>query len=168
MRIKEYCKRKSFIVFGILLVFVVLLFTIPMCKRKFPENEWHSRRGCRINLLQIKSSLKKYLEHHDNKMPANLYELVEEGHIDQSRFICPSQYNEVKKASQDPTYSSTEYSYRIVNPSIKIDSLNDGEVLIEELRNNHPASVVGDISYSSGYYVIKTRKGELVIEFLEE
>ena len=79
------------------------------------------------------------------------------------RFICPSQYNELKKADQ----SSIGYSYKIVAPSVKLDSLDNGTILAEELQYNHPESVVGEISYPSGYYVIMLKKGELAVEFLE-
>jgi len=165
---KKCYKRKNFIFLGILAIVVILVFINPMWKRKFPENEWHSRRGCRLNLLQIKASLKKYLKHHDNRMPNDLYKLVEKELIHASRFVCPSQYIEVKKASQDAPCSSVASSYKIVAPSVKLDQLEDGMILVEELKNNHPASNVGDVSYPKGYYVILVKEGDLVVEFIEE
>ena len=160
----EWFKTKGVAIVGAFLILLTLIFAISMRTKENPENEWQSRRGCRINLLQIKSSLKKYLEEHDNNMPNDLNELAEEGYIDKSRFICPSQYNELKKADR----SSMGYSYKIVTPSVKLDSLDDGAILVEELQHNHPESVVGGISYPSGYYVIMLKKGELAIEFLEK
>jgi hypothetical protein len=134
-----------------------------MFKREFPENEWQCRRGCKINLLQIRSALEKYLKNHDNKMPIDLNELAQEGLIDKLRFICPSQRDKLK----NDTHPSIEYSYKVITPSTKLSDLGNGTILVEEKSNNHPESKVGDISYHSGYYVIMLKNDELIIKFIE-
>lgn len=161
---------KKTLIFGFVIVCVLLSLIFGMRTMKYPKNEWHSRHECkRLHLLHIASGLNVYLNKHNNKMPGDLYDLVEENILDKHHLVCPSQYSTVKKAGffkdSCPLFIS---SYRFLIHGFKYVEIPDGTVVLKELIGNHPSSKVGDKLYPSGYHVLIKSGKTFQVEFVEE
>ena len=156
-KITKYFTIEFLIVFVSLIV-VILIFKDSIWRRKFPENEWHSKHLCsRQKLSSLQSGLERHMGEHDNFLPNSLHELMEEGNISQSDMICPSQYKlfdqDFLRRGNFPFYIEC---FELIAAQKNFDNLSEGEIIIKEFSGNHP----------SGYHVIRKKGDFLTREFI--
>ena len=149
--------------------FLCITFGVTWWPQKYPNNEWHSRHECKgLHLLHIASALNVYLDKHNDEVPDDLYDLVEENILDRYHLVCPSQYSAVKKAGFfEDDCSLFVSSYRLVIHGIKYNEIPDGTVILKELSGNHPSSKVGEELYKSGYHGLLKKGKTFKVEFFE-
>jgi hypothetical protein len=147
---------RSFRVFRLLVVFVVLWFVAPMVKSALnPPRVISARTRCSMNLSQIGLAISLYCRDNNQQFPSDLAALLLTEDASADMFICPASTDFVLPDATAQQQAATLLSGRhcsFIYVGAGMTSATNADALVAfELPDNHGKSAGGNVLHAGGY-----------------